>query len=702
MASEPKLRGVESLAAWSKPVATARDVDSVRAEALAKLGIETIGDLVTHYPRRYLDLSEVASLSEAPIGAEATVVGRVHEIKIKNPRPKLTIIEIAIVDGTGVLLGVWFNQPYIAQRYVEGERVAFAGKIELDYGMKQIKNPFVEKLGTEDDPSIVGRIMPVHATTEGVTTNWMRRLVQSAVEDYGDVPDPIPVSIRIERNLIPYGAALRDIQCPQTPTDIENARSRLKYDEAFITQCALARRRHEAVLERPGFSHETNGDRIAKLRASVPFTLTGEQVPAIDDIRAEMTSAHPLKRLLLGDVGTGKTVVAAHALASVADSTTQAAMMAPTEVLAEQYALKVGPLLDDAGIAWTLLTGSTPSSERASALAALESGETTVAFGTHALLQEDVVFDRLTLAVVDEQHRFGVAQRLALRSKGVAPDLLVMTATPIPRSLALTVYGDLATSTLREKPNADRIPPVESQIIKRADQGAAYDLVRSEVAAGRQAYIVCALVEESNDTQAKAAVTEAERLQKKVFADLRVALLTGRMRPAEKTEVMESFRNGELDVLVSTTVIEVGVDVPNATVMIVEDADRFGLAQLHQLRGRVGRGEHPGHFLLFAQPKTKEGRARMKAIISTPDGLQPAEEDLVLRGEGEILGSRQSGLPALRLLSLIDDIDLIAQARADAQTLFTDDPHLESPENLPLGLAITERVDARLEKIGSG
>lgn len=696
------MRGAKALAQWSQPVSSARYVDKARAEALEKLGVETVGDLVHHFPRRYLDLSEVASLAQAPIGVEATVVGRVHAVKIKKVRPRLTIVEIALVDGSGVLLGVWFNQPYIAQRYTEGERLAFAGKIEFDYGMRQIKNPFVEKLGTTDDPSALGRILPVHPTTEGITTNWMRRLVTSAIEDHGDVPDHLPVDVRLGRDLVSLSTALHDIHLPSSRDEADTALHRLKYDEAFLTQCALAVRRHHAVDETPGIAHVTQGDHLDRLRLSLPFDLTSEQNVAIEEILKDMSAPNPMNRLLLGDVGTGKTIVAAHALAATADSGGQAAMMAPTEVLAEQYALKVGPLLDTAEITWCTLTGSTPAAERKSSLAALASGEIAVIFGTHALLQPDVAFDRLTLAIVDEQHRFGVDQRLTLRAKGASPDLLVMTATPIPRSLALTVYGDLETSTLRSKPNADRTAPIETRLIPRAQQQEAYDLVRKEVAQGRQAYIVCALVEESTETEAKAAVDEAERLSTKVFADLEVALMTGRMRPAEKSAVMDSFREGAIDVLVSTTVIEVGVDVANATVMIVENAERFGLAQLHQLRGRVGRGEHPGHFLLSADAKSDEGRSRMDAICSTSDGFELAEQDLLLRGEGDVMGSRQSGLPALRLLSLIDDLGLISDAREDAQELIGHDPQLDEPAHGPLGLAIAAYLGAVVDKVDSG
>jgi ATP-dependent DNA helicase RecG len=409
-----------------------------------------------------------------------------------------------------------------------------------------------------------------------------------------------------------------------------------------------------------------------------------------------------MNRMLLGDVGTGKTAVAAVALAAVADSGTQAAMMAPTEVLARQYARAVGELLDLAGVTWRLLTGSTPAAQRREILAGVASGEVSVLLGTHALLTESVTFKKLTLAIVDEQHRFGVTQRLGLRGKGEAVDLLVMTATPIPRSLALTLYGDLDTSYLRESPPGRGRDRVTTRLVHRSGRDEAYTSVRAAVAAGRQAYVICALVDESDAIEAKAAVREAERLRTRVFKDLRVGLLTGQMRAGEKAAAMEAFHNGKLDVLVATTVVEVGVDVPNATVMIIEDADRFGLAQLHQLRGRVGRGAHGGEVLLFADPKTDEGRSRMQAITSTADGFDLAEQDLRLRGEGQVLGERQHGLPELRLASIIRDADLVEAARADAHDIVAADPHLHDARNAPLMVAVRRSYGRDWEWVSSG
>jgi ATP-dependent DNA helicase RecG len=690
----------QRLASHDLPVSHARFVDAARAEALSKLGVSTVGDLVRHYPARYLDLTDVATLRDVRPGWDATVVGRVHEIRVKKPRPRLTITEIALVDGTGVLLGVWFNQPYAKSRFQIGDKVAFAGRVELDFGFKQIKNPFTEKLPADDDAGTVGRVLPVHRATEGLSTGWLRRLVAAAVDDFADVPDHLPGTLRGTRELVGLSAALRDIHFPASMRDAHEARRRLAYDELLMLQLYMAMRRHALTRERTGTAHKLGGPALAALREASPFEPTGDQVRAIDEILHDMAESRPMNRLLLGDVGTGKTLVAAHALAAVADTGSQAAMMAPTEVLAIQYAEKVGPLMDSAGITWALLTGSTPAAAKRETLARIAAGEVQVVFGTHALLEESVAFKRLTLAVVDEQHRFGVNQRLGLRSKGSAADLLVMTATPIPRSLALTLYGDLATSYLRTRPVAGA--GITTDVLTRAQQERAYKRIRSEVAAGRQAYVICALVDESDAAQAKAATAEADRLRSEVFPDLRVGLLTGRMRPAEKVRTMREFRDGSIDVLVSTTVVEVGVDVPNATVMLVEDADRFGLAQLHQLRGRVGRGAYPGEVFLLAESKSAEARERLDALAATSDGFALAEQDLRLRGEGRILGDRQHGLPELRLASVLNDIELIETARTDAFALVSEDPHLTRPEHTALMREVKRTFDTAWEWVSSG
>lgn len=696
------LQRAKRLSALDEPVTSVRFVDAPRAEALARVGVHTVEDLLRHYPARWLDLRTTAPLGSLPLGIEATAVGTVHEVVVKHPRPRLTITEVALVDDTGVLIGVWFNQPYLAQRFRAGDRVAFAGTVQMDFGLRQMRTPFVERLGSSDDASWLGRILPVHRATEGLSSNWIRRLVSEALDQFGDLPDPLPAALRVDRGLMPLASALRQIHFPDDTLARDEARRRLAYEELLHIQLGMALRRHSIVEERRGHAHTVDGPLRAGLLDSLPFDLTGDQHSAVAEILADMASVRPMNRMLLGDVGTGKTVVAATALAAVADSGTQAAMMAPTEVLAGQYAHAVGDLLDAAGVSWRLLTGSTSAADRREILASVASGEVSVLLGTHALLTQDVSFRHLTLAIVDEQHRFGVTQRLGLRAKGEAADLLVMSATPIPRSLALTLYGDLDATYLRQSPPGRGRERVTTRLVPKAGRDEAYASVRAAVSGGRQAYVICALVDESDDIEAKAAVREAERLRTRVFKGLRVGLLTGQMRSRDKAQAMAEFVAGSLDILVATTVIEVGVDVPNATVMIVEDADRFGLAQLHQLRGRVGRGVHGGEVLLFADPKTEDGRRRMAAITSTADGFDLAEQDLLLRGEGQVLGERQHGMPELRLASIVRDGDLADAARVDARAIVSADPHLADARNAPLMESVRRSFGRDWEWVSSG
>jgi len=684
------------------PVAAVRFVDGERAKILDRLGISTLGDLLTHYPHRYLDLSSAPSMQEVRVGTDATVVGVVHEVRVKSPRPRFTITEVGIVDGTGVVIGVWFNQPYVAKRYTKGQRVAFAGRVEHAMGLKQIKNPYAEILDENEGTAFLGGILPVHPASEGLSANWVRRLVTEALAHAGHIPDPLPASIRLQRGLTSLDDALHGIHFPMDESHKDRARRRLAYDELFYMQLhmAIARARRHAS---GGIGEPGSQQYVDSFCSVIDFPLTPDQKRAVDDVLSDMRSGHPMDRLILGDVGTGKTIVAGFAIAVAADASVQTAMMAPTEVLAEQYSRALGPLLDKIGISWMLLTGSTPASERRSALAGLSAGEVQVAFGTHALFSEDVRFASLGLAIVDEQHRFGVLQRLQLRQKGESSHLLVMTATPIPRTLALTMHGDLDTSVMRDRPGG--ISPdaaVETRLVSVSEREDAYDLVRSAVGRGRQAFVICALVDASDDLDVTAATTEALRLQSEVFPDLRVGLLTGQMHPEEKRQAMNAFREHELDILVSTTVVEVGVDIPNATVMIVEDAERYGLAQLHQLRGRVTRGAERGLFLVFADPKTAEVKARLRALVDMTDGFRLAEEDLRLRGQGEILGHRQSGFTSFKLASLVDDMDLLVAAREDARAVADMDPDLIDPVYRTMFFEMARRLPGSTSWVGSG
>ena len=688
------------------PVSDLKYIDARRAHALAGMGIETVRELIANYPRRYLDMSHVTPIARASIGESVTVVGTIGEVKLKKPRPRLTIVEASLLDDTGVLFGTWFSQPWMANRLHVGDRVALSGKVEFNFGFKRMNSPFSEVIESTDDPGggveTTGLIVPIHPLTASISGAWMRRFILTALQATDGCLDPIPASLRVARGLIGRRKALYDIHFASTMEDLHAARDRLVYDELIELQLFMGSRLSRLEEGSVPFEHRVEAATQSRLASSLPFELSEEQKRARDDILADMCAPRMMNRMLLGDVGTGKTVVAACALAAVADSGTQAAMMAPTTVLASQYVAKLGPLLDRLSISWAALTGATPPAERAEILRGLADGTITVLLGTHALISADVVFKHMTLAIIDEQHRFGVDQRDALRGKGPGCDFLTMTATPIPRTLALTIFGDLECSYLRRRPVATKPPSTE--VISPKARGRAYEAIQAAVDSGRQAYIICPLVGaakgEPDDrdgylidgfddmaddlSDAKAAVREATYLSTKVFPNFHVGLLTGRMSTAEKTKMMEDFRSGNIDVLVSTTVVEVGVDVPNATVMLIEDADRFGLTQLHQLRGRVGRGRYPGTVYLIANPRSDDARARLDALSKIDDGFELAEFDLRLRREGDILGSRQSGVSSLKLVNIIRDGKLIEWAHEDSRAILATDRKLERCDLRPL------------------
>ncbi len=699
---------------FEAPVGKIRAVSPARAEKLAKMGIRTVGDLLANYPHRYIDLSQVEKIERAPIGNFVTVCGVVDEIVEKHPRPRLDILEVSVFDGTGILIATWFKQPWMAKRFEKGMRVAFSAKVTFDYGFKRMSSPLVAFLGgAGEQQESMRELHSIHSTTEGVSATWMRRFVANALEQTADITDPLPAHLRLSRKLLSKKAALRQIHFPVNQKQRSEARRRLAYEEVLCLQLEMMMRRNAETYDGAPHVH-TPGEMTRALREQLPYTLTDEQERALADIMKDMGEQRCMNRMLLGDVGTGKTVVAAFALALAADSGYQAAMMAPTEVLARQYAQKMGPIFDTCGIRWDVLTGSTDAQRRIDILDGAQSGELQVLFGTHALIEPDVQFAELSCVIIDEQHRFGVNQRAKLRMKGPGCDLLVMTATPIPRTLALTLYGDLDTSYIRKRPGSR--PPTKTRVISRDSRGSAYEEIRESLNAGRQAYIICPLVGVSRKARAeraetgeltaslsgdsdisdpKAAEQEAAHLQRNVFPHHRVGLLTGHMNAREKHKVMTDFSNGDIDVLVATTVVEVGIDVPNATMMMIEDAERFGLSQLHQLRGRVGRGEHLGTVFLVADPGAEDTdvQARMQAMVSTTDGFELAEADLKARREGDVLGSRQHGAATLKLVNVIDDAKLIERAHEDAIEILADDPTLSSAENALLAHEI-ERVFA--------
>ena len=702
--------------ALDESVGRVRLVSPARARALEALGVRTVRDLVTHFPRRYIDLSRRETVASAAIGEQCTVEGTVHEIKLKRPKPKLPLVEITLVDGTGTLMVTAFRQPWLMDQVRAGMRIAVAGKLEFNYGFKRMTNPYLEALeGAEG--AAAGMVIPVHPATEKLSAAWVRRLVGNALTQVAGLYDPLPLELRAKYRLMSRGAALAAIHFPRSMDEASEARRRLVYEELLFLELMLMEEGRERAEGCEPVRHVTDGPRLTALAAALPWELTDEQKAARDDILAALAAPATANHLLLGDVGTGKTVVAAHALAAAADTGGQALLMAPTEVLARQHGKSLGPLFDQAGISWGVLTGSTPPAEREAVLARVAAGEVDVLVGTHALLEDDVRPRRCTLAVIDEQQRFGVDQRAKLLAKGEAPDALYLTATPIPRSLALALFGNLTLSYIRHRPHDASART--TKVVAKQERGRAYDAALAALARGEQVYVVCPLVgasaeerdakagkragrEGDEDEYAYAAISieddadldggnvaaaerEAAFLQQKTFVDWKVELLHGRLPAAEKQDVMARFRAGETQVLVATTVIEVGVDVPNATVMIVEDADRFGLSQLHQLRGRVGRGEKPGEVYLVSASRTDAALRRLAAMETTDDGYELAAYDLSLRREGDILGNRQHGASALKLVNVVRDGKVIEAAHADARALLEEDPRLEAPAHRARG-----------------
>lgn len=717
MAARPSIPAaaerVQRTCALSDSVSRLRYVSGAREEALRRLGLARARDLMLHVPHRYLDFTRVTKIARADVGTDATIVATVDRVELKRPRPRMQIVELSVMDETGVLVATFFRQPWIAEQVHVGDRVALSGKVEFSYGFKRMKAPFHEVLGPAAGAGGYARVLPVHPVGEGVTASWMRRIVAAALADVGDVCDWLPAGLVARRGLMTLARALREVHFPTSVAAAGRARRRLAYDELLCLQLALLCRQSVELAGVEPVSHVTSGPHMDALLAALPFSLTDEQRAAADQILADMAAPRVMNRLLLGDVGTGKTAVAAVALAAVADTGTQAAVMAPTSVLARQYAEKLGPVLDEARVSWALVTGSTPADERAIAEMAAARGELTVLFGTTALLSEGVEFAALSLAVIDEQHRFGVDQRAALRRKGAGADLLAMTATPIPRTLALSLYGDVELSEIRRRPRAGA--GVETRLVTPDSLDLAWGAIREAAAAGHQAYVICPLVDDADDgaelddvpegltsaaPRLRSATSTLADLRSHILPELSCDLLTGRMAAGEKDRAMERFRSGETQVLVSTTVVEVGVDVPNATVMVVLDADRFGLATLHQLRGRVGRGDVAGTvFLSSAAKRGSTARRRLSALERTSDGFELAELDLRLRHEGEVLGYRQHGGVTLRISDLEADRDLVEAAHADARAIADDDPRLRAPAHRAMALEVRDRFGAYFEEL---
>jgi ATP-dependent DNA helicase RecG len=665
------------------PVTKLPGIKTGMADKLSKLGIHTIGDFLHLYPRRYDDYRSLKTINQLRYGDEVTIIGQVWESRQRDTRQKRPIVTTTISDGTAMIEATWFNQPWLTSKLTPGKQIVLSGKVDEYLGRLVMQSPEWEEL--DKDLIHTGRMVPVYPLTQGLTAKWLRNQVKRTVDYWASrLSDHLPHEMRQRIGLPALGEAIEQIHFPDDWEKLEAARRRLAFDELLLIQLGVLRQR-QAWRAQQGQALDIPPTALEQLLAALPFALTGAQRRAIEQIVADLKQSIPMSRMLQGDVGSGKTVVALAAMVLTAHNGGQAVILAPTEVLAEQHFRGMHKLLAPIGQAlgreFTLdiLTGSSPTTKRREILAGLESGTLDMLVGTHAIIQGKVQFKQLQLAVVDEQHRFGVEQRAALRGKGVHPHILVMTATPIPRTLNLTLYGDLDLSIIDEMPPGRQT--IQTRWLRPDERERAYSFIQSQVEKGRQAFIICPLVEESEMLETKSAVEEHKRLQKEIFPRLKLALLHGRMKSKEKEQVMAAFRDGEAQILVSTSVVEVGIDVPNATVVLIDGANRFGLAQLHQFRGRVGRGEHQSYCLLLADNAGQEAQERLKAVETIHDGFQLAERDLQLRGPGEFFGTRQSGLPDLKLVKL-SDAKLLEVARQEAQLIFQTTPDLSQS---PLG-----------------
>lgn len=726
--------------ALDAPLGMLSYVTPARAKLFSNLGIHTLRDLILRVPRRYLDFSRHVSILEAAVNDTVTISCVIDRINLKRPRPHLSIVEMYVTDTIGIMRISFFRQPWLAKAYHVGDVVALLGKVEYSYGFKCMNSPFIELIHAADTRPTDGHaadthtadahaqdksalellsnarldthILPVYALCDGLSAAWYRRIVKICLHKILPLVDCIP-SVYLARNrLMGYSTAIQQMHMPTSMSAQEAARRRFAYNELFFLQLALRARTSVEDAQDP-IQHCINGSHLKNFYKALPFELSAEQQSAAHDLLHDMQAKTCMNRLLLGDVGTGKTVVCALGFAVCADTSTQAAMLAPTSVLAQQYAEKIGTLLTKLSISWALLTSATTKSERANILSGLQTGSVQVIFGTTSLLSDDVQFHKLSYIVIDEQHRFGVHQRLALRQKSPFADLLAMSATPIPRTLALSFYGDLTCSFIKHKPFSTA--NVTTNVLANENVSVAYDAVATCIEKGQQAYIICPLIDNQDarttvddiapNAQSSAQTLHSaqqtfEALKHSSFSAYRIGLLTGRMDSEEKDRVMSQFRAHKLDVLVATTIVEVGVDVPRACAMIILDADRFGLATLHQLRGRVGRGSLAAQvYLVTASKKHSLARQRLDILENTFDGFELSQKDLELRREGDILGYRQSGTLTLHVCDMVRDMDLIEAAHRDVGELLDGDSRLSQTQHRALVHEMHARFPAYFEEL---
>ena len=639
---------------------TIKGIGPGREKQLHKLGITNITSLLTYFPRTYEDRRTIYRIGDLKSGMTGGVVGNVIAVQEKRPRPRLSILEVVIADGTSPLKIVLFNQGYKKNFYKKGQRLYAYGKAEFQYGSMQMNTPQIENLGDGGEPD--RGIVPIYALADGVSQFVVRSSVRNWFAANHELPEILPAEVREAHQYMTRYDAFKMMHFPESSERYEEARHQLAYEELFVMQSGLALLRNKEQCHK-GPKMGPNGDLMAQCIENLPFSLTGDQQRALEDIRIDMEDERPMQRLLQGDVGSGKTVVATLSLLKAIENGYQGALMAPTEILAAQHYEGITEVCGNLGITIELLTGSTTKKEKERIYEGLADGSIHMIIGTHALIQEGVNFHNLGLVIIDEQHRFGVEQRARLQQKGTYPHVLIMTATPIPRTMTLSVYGDLAVSLIKEMPPGRK--PVKTYVVDSSYKDRLRAFFGKEMAEGRQVYVVCPLVEESEKLDLQAAEELYLELKEYFYKAYEVGLVHGRMKPSEKDEVMNAFHKGDISLLVSTTVIEVGVNVPNATIMCIEGAERFGLSQLHQLRGRVGRGSHQSYCILVSDSKNDVSQERLKLMEQTQDGFELAEQDLLLRGSGQLFGLAQSGLPDLRVANIIKDIEILVEARKD-------------------------------------
>lgn len=686
-----------------KKVQYLKGVGPKRAEQLARLDINTLSDLLRYLPRRYEDRREIVPIKDVRPDKFYTIKGRIKRHGVWKSKKGMLIYEMVVEDQTAGIRAVWYNQPYLKKYFKAGDDIILYGKVEK-FRYLQIAHPDYEILAKNEESSDtinMGRIVPIYPLTQDVTQKYLRLLVNYALRGNANfIREIIPTQVRARCRLADTKFAVKNIHFPANFESLKMAERRLIFEEFFILETALALIKKEREKRGMGLAHEVADGLFDDFKNMLPFELTKEQEAAIKSIESDMRSPMPMNRLLEGEVGSGKTVVAMYALLLTIKNGFQGAIMVPTEILARQHYLTLSEFFAPLGINARLLTGSTSGSEKEAIKNEIKDGKADIIIGTHSLIQEGVSFEKIGLLVIDEQHKFGVSERALLRKKGVNADVLIMTATPIPRTLALTVYGDLDISEIRELPEGREA--VSTYWVEEERKDKVYKFVKEEILSGRQAYIVCPRINESKKSKLASAKKVYDELAEKIFPEFKTVLIHGRMKAVEKDKIMKDFKKNKINILVSTTVIEVGIDIPNAAVMVIEDADRFGLAQLHQLRGRVGRGGHKSYCILISNPENEDASRRLQAFEETQSGFELAEEDFSIRGQGQILGMRQHGLPEIRFGDIKEDKAILELARKEAFKLVAEDSGLRDERNRNLREAVIERYKGKMGFLSVG